>query len=379
MRRADVVVVGAGVIGSACAYRIARSGANVILVDRAAPGGGASDTSAGGIRQQNRDRRELLLAVYAIRLWTSLESELSADVRYRRSGHITLAEAEPEVDTLRSSVEQQRSDGLDIALLDADELRDVAPGLGPTVLAGSYCPTDGHADPARTTRAFVRGAKRAGASVLNECRVSGVSVEGGRVVGLETTRGAIACDRVVNAAGAWGGRLAAMAGVELPITGRALQMSRTAPVPRALGPVLGSLHRPLSLKQTPDGSFLIGGGRPGRMDIERFTASAARPEVVRAREDAIAVLPAVRGARLRSWWAGLEAFTSDGIPVIGPLPGVDGIIAAVGFSGHGFALAPAVGVIVERLLAGSTPPVEVDAFAAERLATPVDGAMAAAR
>ncbi len=369
MRRADVVVVGGGVIGASCAYYLARGGAKVVLVERATPGAGASDASAGGVRQQSRDRRELPLAMYAVVLWTGLEAELAFDVRYRRTGHVTVAESEQEVATLRSSVEKQQADGLDISFLGRAELADVAPGIGAGVLGGSYCATDGHADPVRTTRAFIRAAKRAGARVMSQCTVTDVSVRDGAVDGLETTGGPIACDRVVNAAGAWGGRLAAFAGAELPITSRALQMCRTAKAPRALGPVLASPTRPLSLKQTPDDTFLIGGGRLGRADVDAFTARPEEEQVRHAHNDAAAVLPAVGRAPLKTWWAGLEAFTPDGIPVVGTVDGLEGMVAAVGFCGHGFALAPAVGVVVQCLVTGTTPPVDVSAFAASRLAT----------
>ncbi|MGH2383429.1 MAG: NAD(P)/FAD-dependent oxidoreductase [Candidatus Limnocylindria bacterium] len=362
MRTTEVAVVGAGVIGAACAHRLANAGVRVTIIERSTPGSGASGASAGGVRQQNRDPRELALARYSVRLWTSLEAELSADVGYRRSGHITLAETEQEVVAATAMVARDRAAGLDIELLDTAVLPDVAPGLGPSIRAGAYCATDGYADPQRTTSAFVAAARRSGARILTRTRVTSLARRAGRVVGLETSRGKIACDLVVNAAGAWAGRLAAMAGSELCIEGVALEMARTAPAPRALGPVLASLHRPLSLKQGADRTFLIGGGRVGRARTGTFKALPVKAHALLAYADAAAVLPAVRGVRIATTWAGLEALTPDAVPFIGILPGIEGMMVVAGFSGHGFALAPGVAAVVERLVAGAIPPVDVSAL-----------------
>lgn len=373
MRTVDIAVVGGGVIGAACAYWLSKAGARVLLIDRSTPGSGSSGASAGGVRQQDRDPRELALARYSVRLWTSLEAELAVDIGYRRSGHVTLAESGSEARTVAAMVERDRAAGLEIELLDVIALRDVAPGLGPTIVAGAYCATDGYADPVRTTRAFVRAAHRHGAAIAVRERVRGVAVRGGRVEGVETSKGRVACDIVVNAAGAAAGEIAKMAGAQLRITARALEMARTAPAPRSLGPVLASPTRPLSLKQTSDRTFLIGGGRIGRARLRTFDATPIKSHGALAYRDAAAVLPAVRTAPLRETWAGLEAFTPDGVPFIGILPGVDGMVAAAGFSGHGFAIAPGVGVVVERLIAGAEPPVDVASLGPRRAVTGVAG------
>lgn len=372
MQSADVVVVGAGVIGSSCAYRLARAGLRVIHVERARPAVGASGTSAGGVRQQARDLRELPLAMFSIGLWANLEAELEADVEYRRDGHITLVEHEQDLPLLSARVARERELGLDITVVSGPELRELVPGLTPNALAGSYCPTDGHANPTLTTRAFAAAARRAGARLWQHTRLTGVEVRGGRVAGVRTSRGPIACDWLVDAAGAWADRVGALAGLDLPITARALQMIRTEALPPMLKPVLASMRRRLSLKQVPDGTFLIGGGWPGRVDLERFRAITIPASVTGSPKDAIAVLPRLAEARMVSWWAGLEACTPDDLPIIDAPSSPLGLVIAAGFSGHGFALAPGVGVVVERLVTGADPPVDLAAFRADRF-TPGPG------
>lgn len=366
MRTVDVVVVGGGVIGSSCAYRLARAGLTVVQVERARLAVGASGASAGGVRQQARDPRELPLARFSVGLWAKLETELEADIEYRRAGHITLVEREEDLPLLTARVARERALGLEITVVSGPELRELVPGLTPAAMAGSYCSTDGHANPTLTTRAFAAAARRAGARIWQQTRLLGVEVRGGRIVGVRTSRGPIACDWLVNAAGAWAGRVAALAGLELPTSAKALQMVRTEPLPPLLKPVLAAMGRRLSLKQVPNGTFLIGGGWPGRLHLERFRATTIPANVVDNAREAFAVLPPLASARLQSWWAGVEAYTPDELPIIDAPGSPAGLVIAAGFSGHGFALAPGVGVVVERLIAGAAPPVDLAAFRADR-------------
>jgi sarcosine oxidase subunit beta len=179
-------------------------------------------------------------------------------------------------------------------------------------------------------------------------------VEHGRVTGVVRSDGARAtCDVVLVAAGVWTGRLLAPFGIELPLRARALQMLLTDRAPGALAPVIGCFNRGLSLKQLDDGAYLIGGGWPAQITDE----AANRYEVLDASvqgslDVARAVYPPLGDRKVAQSWAGLEAFTHDEIPVLGPVPGIDGLLVAAGFSGHGFALAPAVGDVLGRLALG---------------------------
>jgi sarcosine oxidase subunit beta len=184
--------------------------------------------------------------------------------------------------------------------------------------------------------------------------VRALVVEGGRVVGVERGNGAReSCDVAIVAAGAWSATLLAGIGVALPIETRPLQMLLTAPGAPALRPVLGAFDRRLSLKQLDDGAYLIGGGWPARVTDHAGNRYEMLEESVTASlETARAVFPPVGECALARSWAGLEAFTPDDLPILGPVPGINGVLVAAGFSGHGFALSPMIGDILARLTLG---------------------------
>jgi sarcosine oxidase subunit beta len=179
---ANVVVIGGGVIGGACAYNLARAGLRVTLLDKSEIASGASGGSAGGVRHQNRDPAELPLAMVANPMWKMLEQELEADLEYRRGGHFTLVKREEQVPVLEASVERQRGRGLDLRLVRGRELRELVPAAGPQIIAGSYSPQDGFANPMLATRAFSAAARRLRARICARTAVTAIRREGSRVV-----------------------------------------------------------------------------------------------------------------------------------------------------------------------------------------------------
>jgi len=224
---ADVIVIGGGVIGGACAYNLVRVGMKVTLLERSEIASGASGGSAGGVRQQNRDPTELPLAMAANPIWKTLEQELGTDLEYRRGGHLNLAEHAEQVPALQASVERQRARGLDIRMVLGSEVRDLVPVAGPQIIAGSYSPGDGFANPMLVTKAFPAAARRLGARIYTHTEVKAIKREGTRVVGVDSSRGPIASRWVINAAGAWAPALSSRLGIELPIRPVALQMMVT--------------------------------------------------------------------------------------------------------------------------------------------------------
>jgi sarcosine oxidase subunit beta len=355
----ETLVIGGGVIGCSIAYHLARAGRQLLVVERAgiAEAPAASWASAGGVRRQGRDPAEAALASAAIARWPTLEAELDADVHYRQGGQLLLAEIEDEVNQLATFVAEQHAMGFtDVRLLQGAELRELAPGLAPAVLAGSYSPADGQADPALTTRAFAAAAQRVGATTWIHSTCLGLLREGDRVVGAKTSRGEVRAGQTVLAAGAWSDTLAASVGLTLPIRTGVYQMLRSTPAtPGLLRPVVGALGRQLSLKQLPDGSFLLGGGWPGDVTADRAGFTMREASVAAGWAAASAILPAVGEQQIAASWCGLEAEAFDEVPLIGPAVGVEGLFLAVGFSGHGFAIAPAVGeALAEEILGRPT-------------------------
>ncbi|MCM8747698.1 FAD-binding oxidoreductase [Thermomicrobiaceae bacterium CFH 74404] len=363
---AEVVVVGGGVIGSAIGYELARQGVAVTLVEAATIAAGASGASAGGVRQQGRDLRELPIALRAIRRWPHLAEELGADLHYRQDGNLTLAERPEDVAALERRVAEERALGLDVRMIGQAELRELVPDIAPTVLAASWCPSDGHAMPSLVTHAFARAATRLGARILQQTQVTGISHHRGQVASVTTTRGQISCRWVVNAAGAWSAVIARMVGLRIPIEPRALQMLVTEPMPPRLRPVLGSVHRPLSLKQLPGGSYLIGGGWPGRLDLATRRTRLLQASIAGSVREASAVYPLLGRARLERGWAGIEAIAVDEVPILGMGGEVERFVFACGFSGHGFALAPAIGQSIAELITEGRSSLPLDALSPAR-------------
>lgn len=369
---AEVLVIGSGVTGGFTAYHAARQGRRVLVLERAEPGvePAASWASAGGVRRQGRHPAEAPLASEAIERWKTLEEELEADLHYRGDGQLLLAENDADAEQLVEFVRQQHANGFtDIRLVDRAEALEIVPGLNDRVVAGSYSPKDGHAHPPSTTRAAARAAQRHGATYRNGVTVTELLRQGDRIIGVRTADGEeIHAEETVLAAGAWSDEIAATIGLRLPIRTRALQMLLTTPAePGLLKPVISARGRQLSLKQLPGGEFFLGGGWLGDVHPDRRGYTMRQSSEEGNWAAATGLLPAVGEQRIARKWCGLEAQSIDEIPFIGRVPGLDGLTIAAGFSGHGFAISPAVGRAVADLIAGKPTP-ELDGLSPARIA-----------
>jgi sarcosine oxidase, subunit beta len=366
----EVLIIGSGIIGSAIAYHVAREGRQVLVVERseAACAPAASWASAGGVRQQERPQAEAKLILEAIERWSTLEQELEADLLYRRGGSLVLAETDAEAEHLVAFVQHQQEQGFtDVRLVDRQEVYTLVQGLHDGVVAGSYSPSDGQADAVRTTRAFATAAQQYGAIYWSSTSVLALLTQNERVIGAQTERGEVQAEQVVLAAGAWSDEVASSIGLHLPIRTRGLQIILSTPTPHhILLPVIGAVNRALTLKQLPDGAFLLGGGWPSDPSPDRRSCML-RPSSIRGNwETACELLPAVGHQAIAQIWCGLEAQSFDNLPFIGPMPGMDRLTVALGFSGRGFALAPAIGRAVARQLTGHLAP-ELDSLSPNRI------------
>jgi sarcosine oxidase subunit beta len=367
-RLSEVAIVGGGVIGCSIAYHLASRGLGVTLLEQRGIASAASGASAGGVRQQGRDLRELPFAIHSIARWETLEDELAADVHYRREGHLQVIEDAADLPEVGRRVAAQRRLGLDIRVVHDADLRDLAPGVAGHVVAGTYTANDGHANPILTTHAFADAAVRHGARMRVGTRVTRLHARGGRVVGVTTTAGDVVCDWLVLAAGAWSAALARQLGVTLPIEPMGPQMIATTPMPPVLRQVVGALSRRLSLKQLPSGHFIIGGGWPGDVHMGSGIATPRLESIVGSLIDSSTIYPALRHAEIERAWVGVEALTADEVPILGPLPGIENVTVATGFSGHGFALSPIIGQVMAELIVDGAPSVPIDALTFDRFA-----------
>ena len=367
----EILIVGAGVIGNSIAYHLAREGRQVLVIDRSqvADSPSASWASAGGVRRQGRHPAEAKLALEAIQRWKTLEQELKADLGYRRGGNLLLAESDIEANHLSKFVDQQHEMGFaDVQFVERKEALSIVPGLNERVLAGSYSPDDGQADPILTTRAFAKAAQRYGASYWTDVYTSSLLMQNNHIEGAKTERGDVKAAHVILAAGAWSDELATTVGLRLPIRTRALQMILSTPAHNhQLKPVISAVSRALSLKQVANGEFLLGGGWLGDLSRDRRSYNMRSSSLQGNWATAIELLPIVGEQHIARSWCGLEAQSIDDIPFIGQIPGLSGFTLAVGFSGHGFALSPAVGRTIADQLNGLPTP-ELDELRSTRIA-----------
>ena len=356
---AAVVIVGGGLMGLSTAFHLRRldPGVEVTVLERASVGAAASGASAAGVRAMGRDPAERRLALESLKRWPELDRELEGQTGYRRGGGLRIALHDKSWDAAPGWAAEQRSDGVPLETLDARAAREMAPGINPGCLGGVYSPIDGQAGAMATVEAFASAARRLDARVEEGAVVKALVVEDSRVVGIERGDGSRQpCDVAVVTAGAWTTSLLAPLGVKLPVHTRPLQMLLTRPAPGSLPPVLGCFERKISFKQLAGGPFLIGGGWPGRVVNHEANRWQVLEESVRGSlEVAGEVYPPVAACALDRSWIGLEAFMPDELPVIGPVPGVAGLLVATGFSGHGFALSPMVGDVLARLALGREP------------------------
>jgi sarcosine oxidase subunit beta len=362
----DIVIVGGGVMGTSIAWHLARTGARVTLLERDQLAAQASGATAGGVRQLGRDARELPLAIASIQRWQSLEAELEADVEFRRGGQLLVTEDPALIPELERRVADEQARGLSIRLVQGADFHAITRGFAPSIEAGITTENDGQASGKLTTRAFGAAAERAGATIRTGVTVTGLVRDGDRITGVETSAGPISADLVVLAAGAWSKRLTDAIGLNVPISTMGLQMMATGPAEPMLPQTVGALGRQLSLKQTPDGRFVIGGGWPGDFNLDTATSTTRMSSIRGSIEHASAVYPILATLPLERAWVGIESLSWDGVPIIGPVDGLDGLILATGFSGHGFALSPIIGQLVSELITTGTPSLSLDAFALSR-------------
>lgn len=353
--RPDVVVLGAGVIGASIAYHLARGGARVMVVDRVGPAAapGASWASAGGLRSQGRSPAEHAITVAAAARWPTLALELDADLEAGFDGHLHLAEAEPEVATIERRIAQDRAGGIAIERVSGNDIARLAPALTRRALLGAFTPGDGQAHPARTARAFVAAAVRAG-TATRFGEVARIDAETGAAV-LTVGADRLSVGRIVLAGGAWSVAMLDRLGLVLPLRWRGLTMLLSEVAAPLLGPTVTAVGRNLSLKQSPSGQMMVGGRWLAEPVAGAVEARPVAADVAPQWAGAVALVPAMAPLGLAQTWAGVEAQAVDSMPFLGPAP-LRNLYVATGFSNHGFQISPEVGArVADDLLAGDQP------------------------
>jgi len=363
----DVAVVGGGLHGLSAALHLARAGRRVVVIERRWTGRHASGATAAGVRTLNRDLAEVPISLEAMAMWHRIEEIVGDDCGFQAQGQLNVAERDEHMPALVQREARMR--GLGYAheeLIDAKELRRLVPALSPHCVGALVARRDGAADPHRTILAFRRACEAEGVVIAEACGVETVDRQGEDwllVCGARRFRAPV----VVNAAGAWAGRLAALFGDDIALGVRASMMIVTERLAPLLDPVVSVVGRALSFKQASQGTLVIGGGLQGAADLDRERSTVNFRELAKGARAASDLFPAVRGVRIARCWTGIEAQTRDRLPVIGASPRVAGLVHAFGFSGHGFQLVPVVGSILAELVVEGRTRREIVPFAPQRL------------
>ncbi len=402
--RADVAIVGGGIIGTSAALYLAQKGVSVALCEKGHIAGEQSSRNWGWVRKARRDPREIPLIVESLRLWGEMNERVGGETGFRRTGIAFAAEDDAAVARYETWLGHARPYQIDARMVSGEEMEQVVPGSRGRWKAALYCATDGRAEPQKAAPAIAAAARRAGAAILGGCAVRGVERSGGRVSGVVTEHGRIACSTVVVAAGAWSRRFLRDLGITLPQLKVRASVMRTAPLEGA--PETAFWCSDFAFRRRLDGGYNIANGyvniAPLVPDSFRFLGNFLpaflmeskslklrldhrfmqewreaksvpldqvslyeRTRVLDPEPDrvflhqALARLkqayPAFAAAQVVQEWAGMIDVTPDAVPVISPVDSVPGLVIATGFSGHGFGIGPGAGRLVADLATGASP------------------------
>src|SRR3990170_4370493 len=400
--RADVVIVGGGIIGASTALFLARKGVSIVLCEKGHIAGEQSSRNWGWCRKMGRDPRELPLIIESLRLWSGMDQMVEGDTGFRRTGILYLCENEKDLAKRQAWLQYANLHQLDSRMVTGDEAGRLLGGSARRWAGALYTASDGRAEPQKAAPAIARAAQRLGATVLGGCAVRGIETQAGRVAAVVTEKGRIACAAVVLCGGAWSGLFCRSLGLTLPQLKVLASVMRTAPIEG--GPEAAAWGPGFAFRRRQDGGYTVAhgsanvaeivpdsfrffffffsrpalpprlrrvgrGGRAWALDevspFERLRVLDPEPvaaDLEAARRNVEAAFPVFRGAAIAERWAGLIDATPDTVPVISPVDKLPGFFIATGFSGHGFGIGPGAGRLAADLVAGDPPVVGPSPF-----------------
>jgi sarcosine oxidase subunit beta len=375
---ADVIVIGAGIMGLAIAYELARlpGQRSIVVLDEGYLCGGASGRNGGGVRAQWSDELSVRLMRESLGEFRAFARRHRINTWYREGGYLFLARNQQREKELKDSVLVQRNAGLKTRLLEPAEIPKLVPELSTDgLLAGSYNPNDAVVFPWPFIWGYAEGARALGVSIHTFSKVLAIDVEAGNVRGVTTAEGRLTAPVVVLAAGALSPELAKSAGVDLPTYPHRHEICASEPLKPWLTPLVADLTDGLYFSQSTRGE-IVGGIANARVPAGPSQASSARFLALYARA-LTARCPRLGAVRILRQWAGLYDISPDQRPIVGSVSAVRGLYLSSGFVGHGFMMAPVIGKRLSRLIVEGRSSSELDAWTLERFRTGrlLDGGM----
>ena len=365
--RAEVVIVGGGIMGLALAYELGRRGvSDVVVLERGYLNAGASGRNGGGVRAQWSTPTMIRLARRSLAIFDRFAAEMGVNVWFRRGGYLFLAPGEAQLRRLERNLELQRRMGLRVRLLSPAEAAEVVPELDTTrFVAAAWNPDDGVVFPWPFLWGYATRAEALGATVRTFIEVTGFESAGRRLTAVVTSQGKIACGTVVNACGAWSRAVARLAGVSLPNRPVRHEILVTEAQKPWLGPLVSVLGTGLYFSQSLRGEMVGGMGDPA--EPEGLEAGSSLRFLARFARGITACAPVTAGVKVLRQWAGCYDVTPDNNPVLGAA-GFDNFLQLSGFVGHGFMMAPAVAELMAEWMAGRGRDEIFERFTVDRFA-----------
>jgi len=366
---ADVVVIGGGVNGTAVAYNLAVRGCRkVVLLEKGTLACGSTGRCGAGVRMQWGTEMNCRLARESIARFETLGQELGfdGDIEFKQGGYLMLAYHERQWEQFGKNVALQNRLGIPSRLVAPDEARRIVPHLSLEGLLGAtFCPKDGHVNPFKTVQAYAEAGARLGVAIRKFAEVTGITRTTVRLKRVALANGdEIETPVVVNTAGPYSRQVGRLAGVELPVHSERHQILVTEPVAPLQGPMVMSFAHGLYCQQTPHGSFVMGLGDPHEPKGFDIGHSWSFLEDVAAK--VTQVMPILKEVRVVRQWSGLYNMTEDAQPILGQVPEFPGFFQAIGFSGHGFMLAPITGILLAEMILGLGTSLDVSMLNLER-------------
>jgi D-hydroxyproline dehydrogenase subunit beta len=374
---ADAVVIGAGVVGAACAHFLAAAGASVVVVDRGFVAGGTSGAGEGNILISDKEPGpELELALVSHRLWDELGDELGPAIELEHKGGLVVADSGDALGSLHAFADRQREVGVEASAVTAERLPELEPSISARFAGGVSYPQDMQVQPMLAAAHLLAAARRRGAQLRTGCEVTDIARgRGGDVEGVATTTGPVRARFVVNAAGTWSGAVAGLAGVQLPIRPRRGFILVTEPLPRVIHHKVytaeyvahvasdaESLQTSTVVEGTRSGPVLIGATR----ERVGFDTDVAWTAIKRIAAGAVHTFPFLGDVRALRVYSGFRPYCPDHLPVIGADPRAPGLVHACGHEGAGIGLAAATGRLIAQAATGARPDLPLEPFAPDR-------------